>query len=185
MNYIIPNNTKADKELIKTIKDTTKALLDLKGYQPQAFRKAAYLKAGKLYITNAKMLVEFTLPFETPGNGIFVLPVVVGSEMQLVEQEQYVGFEYPETEPLFEAEHTWFKLELDESTFSWGYCQVIHAMSTPDKGGVLDINLFELLPAETFTVKCDAQKQSKTAMTCPIVFEANNYRAVILPMMYN
>lgn len=185
MNYILPNITKTDKELVKNIKETVKAFFNLKGYQPQAYQKAAYLKAGKLYMTNAQMLVEFTLPFETSPEGIFVLPVMVSTEMQLVEQEQYAGFEFPETAPLFEAQHEWLELELEETTLSACYCNVIHAMSTPSKGGILDINLFKLLPVKTYTVKCDAQKQSEVSMICPIVFAADNYRAVIMPMKYN
>ena len=185
MNCILPNTTKTDKELTKNIKETAKAFFNLKGYQPQAYRKAAYLKAGKLYMTNAQMLVEFTLPFETPPEGIFVLPVMVGTEMQLVEQEQYAGFEFPETAPLFEVQHEWLDFNLELFSLSVCYCRVIHAMSTPDKGGVLDINLFKLLPAKTYTVKCDAQAQSEESMTCPIVFEADNYAAVIIPMKHN
>lgn len=185
MNYIMPNATKKDKELIKTIKDTSKAFLDLKGYQPQAYRKAAYLNAGKLYITNSQMLVEFTMPFETPTDGIFVLPVMVGSELQLVEQTQLEGYEYPDIDPLFQAEHTWLDFDLGLFSLSVCYCQVIHAMSTLDTVGVLDISYFKLLPAQHFVVKCDAQMQSAVSITCPIVFESENYRAVIMPMKYN
>lgn len=180
INYIIPTTTKTQKATAKYIQACAKKLLIPGAYDSRLYVKYCYLKNNRLYMTDAKMLVEFDLQFEAPKEGYFAL-VTIGKDLMLIDQN--LDHEFPETEDLLkvEVEVPFVEFQMEDS-FITKYCKILHAMSTPEDVGCFDIEYFKLIP-DTAQIYSSEFAHSKSANKAPLVFKAENFRAVIMPML--